>query len=406
MRCACITSIDELRDYMLGWEEVRKRAGRSPFNSYELSVIWLRAFEHRYTPRVLIVEDKGEVLGVAPFAQSTTRVSRFPVRELCLIGGADGTLGYQGLGPFYDPARKDVLDRLLKGLMGMDWSILRASRMEVHPTVDRFLAGVKGVASASDQCQWPTQVITLEDGQDIDSNFGQETRRAMWKVRRRLDREVSTSFRRLNTVEEAERAARLYADMHLQRWNNKMRTSNFGDPVIAGLLVTWARTTMEMGIARIYELEIDGHVAGQSFKFKEGDRVWSRRLGMDDTFARYSPGKMVSWFAMEDLQAEGATRIDLGGGQEQYKYDMGAKDEPMHAIQAQKGLYDIALRTANLPPLREFEDRFGLRSRLIRSLQGRQADSFKAKANSTTISHWTRDPLPRPTSGDSLEMAL
>jgi len=121
---------------------------------------------------------------------------------------------------------------------------------------------------------------------------------------------------------------------------------------------------------------IDGQVASQSFKFKEGDGVWSRRLGMDDAFSRFSPGKMVSWLAMEDLQAEGVTMIDFGGGQERYKYDMGAKDVPMHAIHAQKGLYDLALRTANLGPLRRMRNEIGIGSGFLKASQDRRIDNY------------------------------
>ena len=71
---------------------------------------WLEAFKDIVEPRVLVVEEEGEVVGIAPMALKRQRFSGVPVKLLSMIGDADRKMSLNPLRFLVEPERKDVLD--------------------------------------------------------------------------------------------------------------------------------------------------------------------------------------------------------------------------------------------------------------------------------------------------------
>ena len=114
---------DHLLDLKGPWEELRHRCGGSIFSSYTLSMAWLEAFKDLVEPRVLVVEEDGEVVGIAPMALKRQRFSGVPVKLLSMIGDADRKMSLNPLRFLVEPERNDVLDQMVRSIKKVDWNM-------------------------------------------------------------------------------------------------------------------------------------------------------------------------------------------------------------------------------------------------------------------------------------------
>jgi CelD/BcsL family acetyltransferase involved in cellulose biosynthesis len=76
----------DLQSYQPAWEALRKRCGGSIFVSFDWTIEWLRHFDRSAQPRVILVEEDGGVVGIAPFVVWEERSMGMKVRKLSLVG--------------------------------------------------------------------------------------------------------------------------------------------------------------------------------------------------------------------------------------------------------------------------------------------------------------------------------
>jgi len=347
MRCLCATTTEELEAYREPWEALRTECGGSVYTSYDLAMLWLEVYDD-FEPRVLVVEDHGEVVGIAPLALRRRSVAGIPVRTLSFIGDntGGGRLGLTTFRALFRPGRTDVLDKIIEGIKKLDWNHLRAIHMEDVGPAHQLMAGIRSMWRCHEYPPDSTVMLTVPESGDIMAGFKKGMRRETQRRSRNLEREHQVVYRQI-TGEDIEAAVEVYARQHIERWRDR-GGSLFQDPRNVRFLGQAMSGALANGYGYAYELLVDGEVAAQEFGFLEDHLSRAYMTGMNNAYARYSPGILLSVFILNSLRERGLTVMDVGVGESGYKADMGGVRMPLIGLGASRGTAFVLYTMANL----------------------------------------------------------
>lgn len=375
-----ITSPEEMDDHEGRWEELRKRAGANAYSSFPLSKVWLETFKDSASPRLVLVEDNGDLVGVAPLATSDLRMRGLTLKTLSLVGGIPKCLRLVTNSIMYEPERKDVLERIITEMKRMKWSVLWTQNMEDTAAIRMYITAARASWNAEEQTPNVNLALPIRQEGDITETFSKHARRTLSKTLRMIEREGhDLSFRRVPS-EEMKRAVEIYAEQHIQRWCTR-GGSSFLRPRNCEFLTkasTIARDGCE-GFA--YESIVDGEVAGQLFGFLDGSRAYMYRLGMNNSLMRFSPGWLVTYHALNDLRERGTTLTVWGGGEQRYKYEMGCQSSMLVGIQATRGAASMMSRLLRSRPVQQLDGRFDLQRKVLSRLSVQRTDMDPSQAD-------------------------
>ena len=195
------------------------------------------------------------------------------------------------------------------------------------------------------------------------SNFRQQMRRA----RRQLDAAGAT-FRR-SYAGDAERDLDTFARLHLDRWEDRGGSVALR-PGVLPMLKLVAATEVASGRMRIFNIDKDGETISTQIFMCAGREYAYWLGGFDDRHAAQRPGLLAILAGIEDAHEGGFRRVDLGPGDDEYKYRLTDEEEDLvWMTYVARGGGFIARRARLTPHLA----RVALRNRL--------SDDMKLKIN-------------------------
>lgn len=124
-------------------------------------------------------------------------------------------------------------------------------------------------------------------------------------------------------AEKMAQGMRVFLELHRQSGADK---AEFMDEPMAAYFMEMARDLQDTGWLDMAILEVDGQPASAYFSFKYGDRIYLYNSGYSQKFASYSAGVALLAYRIHKAILQGIRYFDFLRGDEQYKYDFGAKD--------------------------------------------------------------------------------
>lgn len=363
MRSIILESIEDFEEYKESWEALRHECGVPIFSSYDLVRLWLDNFKSEVKPYLVLIEERGELVGAAPMCTSHTR--GLPIDCISMVGNLYPLLTYNLFNVFAKQDNPDVIREMVSCIKRAKWNKLFMSHMEMSRSNLKFLDGIVQM--------WERRSSTLNPAMhhfyvfppegNIAAEFGKRTRGNLRRLRNKLEREGRMNFRRVKSVDEAEGAIQLYLSQHEERW--EPRNSDLRTWFNRRLLLELGKLAVNTGKGEISELLIDGEVAGQLFYFLDGDVSRGIRVGMTEKFQDFSPGLMVQMLTMEDNRKRGIKAFDPGHGNEEYKLRMTNRNRALGSALVYKGTMGVISRVRSFAPVRILEDRLRLQERIM-----------------------------------------
>lgn len=129
----------------------------------------------------------------------------------------------------------------------------------------------------------------------------------------------------------AQEVGRFLADLvrlHGARWTSRGQDGVLADDRVARFHEAALPRLSEAGLARLYEVVIEGAVVGSYYGLADRTNAYAYLGGFDPAFSFESPGTVLLGHAVETARAEGARGFHFLRGQEPYKYEWGAFDVP------------------------------------------------------------------------------
>ena len=364
MRTITLESLEDFQEYQEAWEGLRHECGAPIFASYDLVHLWLDNYKSVVKPHVVLVEDRGEIVGVAPMFTSHSRVMGLPLNFIGMVGNMNTLLGYSLYSVFAKQDNPEIVREMLGCVKKAKWNLLIMSKMETNPSTLRFLDGLPQKGEDSNRTLNTSMdrsyVFPLEG--NIAADFGKSYRRHLQNFRNRLEKEGRMDFHQVGSVEDAERAMNLYLSNHDRQWEHE--GSHLSTALNRRQLVEIGKLAVRTGKGEINELLIDGEVAGQVLSFFDGNVSRGFRVGMTDKFREFSPGKLAIIRTMEENRKMGIKVMDFLHGNEDYKVHMTNMQHPLGSATVYKGTLGAISRFRSFPAMRFLENHLKFHDRI------------------------------------------
>jgi CelD/BcsL family acetyltransferase involved in cellulose biosynthesis len=174
----------------------------------------------------------------------------------------------------------------------------------------------------------PCPAINIDDARDLqrciprsmlqrlDYYAARLSRLGPWKIVRADERTFPVLFDALVTNHQARHAAR----NELGAFSDD-RSCTFNREAAAGLLAK--------GSLRLYGLFFEGKFSASLYAFQKNETLYFYATGFDPRFSKLDLGLIIIGEALKRALQEGVRTFDFLKGNERYKYEWGARDQPM-----------------------------------------------------------------------------
>jgi CelD/BcsL family acetyltransferase involved in cellulose biosynthesis len=327
-----VVDLDGLQRLYAEWDALAVLCGL-PYMSPAWAMGWWRHLAPMdATARVVVIRDRGQVIGLAPFWLSDGR--REAEQTMRAQIAARGRLTYRLPGSMISSAVCPL------ALPGREWQVAEAVGRALDAATPRpDIIALDGAPLAS---HWPTalrdtwpgrvrpslhqyQVVRCPTVSLREGSFGTWLAGKSSNFRgqmRRLRRSFAGAGGEVRTSTEGTLAADVstLVHMHAARWRERgeSRLVTLGDR-LADMLTSVGRQLVGEERFRLVVLEINGEPISAQLFLVVGRRIAFWNGGWCERFARYRPGLLGILSVIEDAFERHEQRLDLGPGVNPYK---------------------------------------------------------------------------------------
>ncbi len=176
-------------------------------------------------------------------------------------------------------------------------------------------------------------VVTFPEGADMDAYLATLGKKQRHEIRRKVRRAEAVG--EIRFVESADPLGDLdtFKDLHQKRWG----ADGLFPPTLGGEQSrVFFRRLFELfgadGPLRLTLLSVGGQTIASGVQFETPDRILYFNAGVDPDARDLSPGILLVYASIERALAKGIHALDFLRGNESYKYDWGAVDEPIQRL--------------------------------------------------------------------------
>ena len=176
-------------------------------------------------------------------------------------------------------------------------------------------------------------VVTLPDGVDLDGYLAMLGKKERHEIRRKVRRAEAVGEIRLDDSTDPLGDLDAFIDLHQRRWG----AAGLFPPTAGGdQSRVFIRRLFELGGAdgpvRLTFLSVGGRRIAAGIHLETPDGYLYYNAGVDPDARELSPGVVMVHAYVQRAIAEGRRRLDFLRGDEPYKYEWGAVDEPIQRL--------------------------------------------------------------------------
>lgn len=340
MQIKAIQAAEELQALQAEWNTLLdKSAIRVPFLRHEYLTTWWQTRGGGEWPQaelyVITARDQaGELVGIAPFFQTTQRDGK---QALMFLGSIEISDYLDFIAPAeLLPAFLDATLGYLKDLPEPAWEVVDLYNvLESSPSLEvlRSLADQHGLKFEQQQLQ-PAPYIELP--QDFETYLAGLDKKQRHEIRRKIRRAESGEAEVRWYIVDDE--ARL--DDEMDAFLRLMAASPEKDAFLTDVMRTQMRQSVhaafQAGWLQLAVMEINGEKAAAYLNFDFNNHIYVYNSGLNWDFGYFSPGWVMLAYLVEWAIENGRGMLDLMRGDEQYKYRFGGVNRYVYRVQLQR----------------------------------------------------------------------
>jgi hypothetical protein len=345
------------------WEALLARTpAATPFSRWTVHRAWWDAYGETAEPRYVLVthaDDPLDARGIVPLmgrhevepddAAASTTLRPQPAPSAVVAPGASAIFFGASYHVDYatilaaaedlpDVARAVTSD-LASGADSVDWDLVDLRRLRADdPAIEALKRAFEAVGA---QHGWSVRVehedvcpvVTLQPGTDWDTYLATLGRKARHEVRRKLRRAEDQGSLDFRLVRPDGAAIDRFIDLHQARWGAE---GLFPDTVGGARSRTFVHRLAALELESedpaliLGELRIGERLVFSGLAFEDATTCYFYNAGTLADAEGVSPGVVgTAAFLRERLERGDCRRFDFLRGNEPYKYEWGARDEPI-----------------------------------------------------------------------------
>lgn len=321
IRVRQVDTIDKFESLGLIWNDLlQKSKDNDIFSTWEWLSCWWKHFGKRGELRVLVAEENGKIMAIAPLMLSKYNFMNF---------GSIATIDFVG-SPQSDcnnfiwlEEEEQCLKLFVEHLARQgDWNSLRLSNVREGTLSEGLLRqpradyALKLEDSTKSMCPYVELPTSMEE---FMTKLGRDVRHQARRKMRRLKEQYQVGLKahsEFNSIQEA--MERLF-DLHERRWSSKREPGDFASAAVREFHLDVAKRLAEKGWLALSFLSVDGEAVAADYCFDYRQKRYGYQSGFDPGFAAYSVGTLLRLRNIETCIAKGLREFDFGRGGEPYK---------------------------------------------------------------------------------------
>ena len=221
----------------------------------------------------------------------------------------------------------------------LPWDVIDLRRLRCGDPVADELAAAFGRREVS--CGWTLNVeredvcpvVRLPRGGTFDDYLATLGKKERHEVRRKIRRADAAGDVRLVDADDPMIELETFIELHQKRWG---ADGLFPDGHAGVASRTFFRRLFELsgrdGPVRLSLLTVGERKVAAGVSFDDGERIYFYNAGIDPAAGELSPGVVMSAMYIRRAIELGRSSLDFLRGDESYKYEWGAVDEPIQRI--------------------------------------------------------------------------
>ena len=337
-----INTFKELQNLKPTWNDaLQKSKDNTVFSTWEWLSCWWKHFGEGRQLRVLVAQEKEEILGIAPLM-----LSRYNFMQI----GKIAKIEFLG-SPHSDynnfillKNEKECIKLMLEYLMAQpDWDFLQLR--DVHNQSQ----SIKLLHEFHTDEQWKLEFqedvvcpyIALPSSFSVfTSNLGPKTRRSILRQMRKLSETHKVTIKFHKDFKSIQEAMNILFDIHQKRWVSRGELGAFASPAIRSFHVDIAREFAEKDWLYLHFLTVDDSPIASDYSFNYGQKIYGYLDGFDPLFKQYSVGNILKMKLIEMSIENRLKEFDFTRGYGLHKIHLAnAFRKNYQILLARKGLF-------------------------------------------------------------------
>jgi CelD/BcsL family acetyltransferase involved in cellulose biosynthesis len=293
------------------------------FLTWEWLYTWWKHLAGGRTLHIVVVRSGAEVIGIAPLASPSTKLSRLArIRALEFLG--TGSVGSDYLDIIAREGRASEVIDALTDYLSREKFVLDLKQL----VKDRSLAGQ--LAARLQDERWNRSEIQTNvcpfinlaghDWKSFQSGLGPKHRYNFHRRLKNLHRDFEVRYECVVSEDQRSSALARFVTLHNKRMQERRGGS---DGLHTSELVDFheelTRLALAQGWLRLFTLTLNGDDAAALYGFLYGRKFYFYQSGFDPRFSANSVGLVTMGLAIEAAIESGAGEFDLLHGDEKYK---------------------------------------------------------------------------------------
>jgi CelD/BcsL family acetyltransferase involved in cellulose biosynthesis len=317
-----VVEFNEFQSLKDRWNEsLSESLDNNIFSTWEWLSIWWKHFGEEKKLVILLVEDKNEILAIAPFVLSRCSLFGFGgLKKISFVGSPDSDYNSFILKERNIKLLESILDYLNNHI---EWDYLELEDIsEISASMDllRRIPLKKPYKHWEERQSTLCPFLTLPNSMDVFmKGLSKNMRQNLRRYSRKLEGEYRVEFKNYDEIGSVEEAMETFFQLHQKRWESRGDLGAFNKPLVRNFHIDIAKCFAEKGWLRLYFLTVNDKPISTYYSFEYNQKVYYYLGGWDPEYSRYMIGSLFMMYDIGKCIQRGLKEYDLMRGIEPYK---------------------------------------------------------------------------------------
>lgn len=298
------------------WKDALQRCDyHTVFSTWEWLTTWWKHFGNNRRLLVLLAEENGKIIGIAPMMYSVHRMLGLRQGKIEFISTPDGDYN-----DFILIERKEECLRLFFDHLNRfpeNWNCMDLVDIPQSSECLPFLDNVSRSLGSVHNCPFVSLPRSYEDFlKSLSHNLRYDIRRNLRRLEREGYKVSCDSYSETRSFAEGIDA---FFRLHQKRWKSKGYGGVFAEERMSRFHLDIAKTLSQKGWLGLFLLNLSENPVAALYGFKYRSKFYCYLSGLDPRYGRYSIGNLLLSFVIAHCIEEGLLEFDLLRGAEEYK---------------------------------------------------------------------------------------
>lgn len=314
-----IVEVNRYTDFLAleeAWHDILQRChNHTIFSTWEWLATWWKHFGKDRKLVLLLAEEDGRVLGIAPLMYSVHKMFGLRMGKIEFVGTPDSDYADFILAEKSEECIKSFIEYVNN--LTEKWKRIELSDMPENsrslPTLRKISRNVKLIHKCP-YTSLPKSYDTFLNS--LSHNLRYDLRRSSRKLEKNG---YKANFADYSDSQSFNKGMHIFFELHQKRWTSKGFSGVYAEEKYRNFHLEIAKSFAQKGWLGLYSLELTGKPVSTLYGFRYRSKYYSYLSGLDPAYYRYSVGNLLHAHVVSQCIHQELEEFDFMRGAEEYK---------------------------------------------------------------------------------------